>query len=263
MPNTPRGARSTYQCDPKLVPQPCRSLVVQYLKKVVRVQRKLAALRKLEWAKDNLFVPKKTMFRDGKNIVHQVIEEEAQRKVYSQTFDVKLKFVQQEIDTCKKESNDAFLIAKKALEDYKTSLAKVTADWIVGDHATDIYRAAVEQVLEASVNIQSRLKLQFQRWEERQKAKMVRTQTKVQNAKVVKEAFLEDEQKNKPLTEQISDLRLALKQVLSSSSHSHSHSQSHESKNGQHRRTGGGTRSASASCSHSAQSARSNHAKST
>ena len=62
-------------------------------------------------------MPRKTMFGDGKSIVYQVIEEEAQRKVYSKTFDVKLKFVQQEIDACKKESNDAFLVAKKALED--------------------------------------------------------------------------------------------------------------------------------------------------
>ena len=106
------------------MPQLCRSLVVQYLKKVERVQRKLVALRKLEWAKDNLFVPKKTMFRDGKNIVHQVIEEEAQRKVYSQTFDAKRKFVQQEIDTCKKESNDAFFAAKKRLRTTSQALLR-------------------------------------------------------------------------------------------------------------------------------------------
>ena len=220
MPSTQQGARASRpKWDLSFVPHPCRPAVVDYLKKVERAHRKSIALKKVTWVHEHSYERKSTLFRDVKNVVRQVVDEEAQRRIHDGTFKIKCDLIQKEIDESKKDSNESFAAAKKKLEDYKASLAKVTNDWIIGDHAGDIFRAAVEQISEVSVNIGFRLDVQYDRWVERQKAKSLKKKTEVLNTKLVKEAFVEDAQCNKPIAEQISDLRLALQQVLGSSSH--------------------------------------------
>ena len=220
MPSTQQGARASRpKRDLSFVPHPCRHAVVDYLKKVECAHRKAIALKKLTWVHEHSFEPKSTLFRGGKKVVHQVVNEEAHRRIHDGTFNIKCDLVQKEIDESKKDSNESFAAAKKKLEDYQASLAKVRNDWIIGDHAGEMFRAAVEQISEVSVNVGFRLDVQYDRWVERQKAKSLKKKTEVQNTKLVKEAFVEDAQCNKPIAEEISDLRLALKQVLGSSSH--------------------------------------------
>ena len=255
MHNTRQGAQTRPKWDLSLVPQPCRPLTVAYLKKVERAHRKAVELKKLEWTHEHSFEPHSTLFRDGKTMVHKVVEMDSQKKIHDSTFELRKGFLQKEVDDTKKDSNEAFAALKKKLEEYKAHLARVTSDWIVGDHTGDVYRAAVEQISENSVNIVVRLDSQYDRWVEHQKTKSLKKATRVQNSKIVKEAFIEDTQANKPIAEQISDLRLALKQVLGSDPTSLSHG-SRQPKNSRRPPHGGGTRSGSNTSGRSANSNR-------
>ena len=71
------------------------------------------------------------------------------------------------IDDCKKVSSGAFANAKKEFEKYHEHFAGVVANWIVGDYSTDVYRAAIEQISECTLNIMFQKDLHFAHWVER------------------------------------------------------------------------------------------------
>ena len=244
-----------HKWDLSIVPQPCRPLTITYLKKVQRAHRKAVALKKLEWTHEHSFEPHSTLFRDGKTMVHKVVELDSQKKIHDSTFELRKGFLQKEVDNTTKDSNETFTALKKKFEEYRAHLVRVTSDWILGDHTGDVYRAAVEQISENSVAIVFRLDSQYDGWMEHQKTKSLEKATRVQNSNIVKEAFTEDTQGNKPVAENISDLRLALKQVLGSDPTSLSHG-SRQSRNSRRHPRGGGTRSGSNTSGQSANSNR-------
>ena len=223
MPDTRQGAHTRPKWDPSLVPQPGGLLTVAYLKKMERAHRKVMALEKLEWTHEHCSEPHSTLFRDGKAMVHNMVELDSQKTIHDSTFELRKGFLQREVDDTKKDSNEAFRALRKKPEEYKAHRAPVTNDCIVGDHTGDVYHAAVEQISEISVNIIFRLDSQYDRWMEHKKTKSLKKATHVQNTKIFKEAFTEDTQANKPIAEQISDFCPALKQVLGSDRTSLSH----------------------------------------
>ena len=86
-------------------------------------------------------------------MVNKVVELDSQKKIHDSTFELRKGFLQKEADDTKKNPNETFMALNKKIEEYKAHLARVTRDWIAGDHTGDVYHAAVERISENSVNI--------------------------------------------------------------------------------------------------------------
>ena len=197
---------------------------VKYLGSMEKQYRKLEAAAKLEHKLANDFIPRTSTFMDGKNKISKVINEEAQKALFTSELNEKLTLANKQLTEAKAEACLAWTTVEKLLNDYFEKQLEVLERWKHDATAAtfaDDQLAIQKQLAGIGAAMQQQSAMSIDNWKMRAAVKATTKATEIADATTRSQALIEESMRVKPIEDQLSDLRVALRHSLTLQGNNH------------------------------------------